>query len=222
MRRSTLLLAALLVFCAAPGPPAHSTPTPPAPRADSVRARSPICGTRCGTERWAVKTLTDSDALTVRLHADSTTITALRSIHAPPRDSLPASRRVGSFERQAWLVHGVVTCWKLEADADFHLVIAEAANRRVTMIAEVPDAHCTLMCRSPVLAQVGIARAAVIAALGKPSKGSCKKLNPPVPVSVVGVGFLDFIHGQTGVAPNGAELHPVTYISFAHRARGSS
>lgn len=24
-----------------------------------------------------------------------------------------------------------------------------------------------------------------------------------------GVGFFDFLHGQTGVAPNGIELHPV-------------
>ena len=26
---------------------------------------------------------------------------------------------------------------------------------------------------------------------------------------VVGVAFFDFLHGQTGVAPNGIELHPI-------------
>ena len=26
---------------------------------------------------------------------------------------------------------------------------------------------------------------------------------------VTGVAFFDFLHGQTGVAPNGIELHPV-------------
>ncbi len=31
-------------------------------------------------------------------------------------------------------------------------------------------------------------------------------------VSVVGVGFFDFLHGQTGAAPNGIELHPVLKI----------
>jgi hypothetical protein len=31
-------------------------------------------------------------------------------------------------------------------------------------------------------------------------------------VTINGVGFWDIIHGQTGVAPNGIELHPV--LSF--------
>jgi hypothetical protein len=35
-----------------------------------------------------------------------------------------------------------------------------------------------------------------------------------VPVHVTGIGFFDFIHGQTGVAPNGVELHPVLSISL--------
>jgi len=26
---------------------------------------------------------------------------------------------------------------------------------------------------------------------------------------VTGVAFFDFLHGQTGVAPNGIELHPI-------------
>ncbi len=30
---------------------------------------------------------------------------------------------------------------------------------------------------------------------------------------VVGVAFFDYLHGQTGVAPNGIELHPV--LGFA-------
>ena len=33
-------------------------------------------------------------------------------------------------------------------------------------------------------------------------------------VIVTGVGFFDKIHGQTGVAPNGIELHPVLSISW--------
>jgi hypothetical protein len=27
--------------------------------------------------------------------------------------------------------------------------------------------------------------------------------------TIRGIGFFDFLHGQTGVAPNGIELHPV-------------
>src|SRR6185312_400080 len=33
-------------------------------------------------------------------------------------------------------------------------------------------------------------------------------------VTVTGVGFFDFLHGQTGVAPNGIELHAVLDIQF--------
>src|SRR5262249_5665140 len=35
-----------------------------------------------------------------------------------------------------------------------------------------------------------------------------------IPVQVTGVGMFDFLHGQTGVAPNGIELHPVLNIVF--------
>lgn len=31
---------------------------------------------------------------------------------------------------------------------------------------------------------------------------------------VTGVGFFDFLHGQTGAAPNGIELHPVLKIEL--------
>ena len=42
--------------------------------------------------------------------------------------------------------------------------------------------------------------------------GKMKKLN--LQVTVTGIGFFDPIHGQTGVAPNGIELHPILEITF--------
>jgi len=44
-----------------------------------------------------------------------------------------------------------------------------------------------------------------------PIKG---KKKPNIPVTVMGVGFYDPIHGQEGVAPNGIELHPILEIKF--------
>src|SRR5439155_9710638 len=35
-----------------------------------------------------------------------------------------------------------------------------------------------------------------------------------------GVGFFDFLHGQTGVAPNGIELHPV--VGFTPQSGGAA
>jgi hypothetical protein len=43
------------------------------------------------------------------------------------------------------------------------------------------------------------------AVLGHP--GFCSR------AQITGVAFFDFLHGQTGVAPNGIELHPV--LGFA-------
>ena len=37
---------------------------------------------------------------------------------------------------------------------------------------------------------------------------------PGATVTVRGIGFFDLLHGQTGVAPNGIELHPVLQICF--------
>ncbi len=43
-----------------------------------------------------------------------------------------------------------------------------------------------------------------------------------VPVTVTGVGFFDFLHGQTGVAPNGIELHAVLDVQFGTGGGGCS
>ena len=55
------------------------------------------------------------------------------------------------------------------------------------------------------------ARSALIAACGQPSSSSFHQLQGTA--TVTGVGFFDILHGQTGVAPNGIELHPVLRLS---------
>jgi hypothetical protein len=40
---------------------------------------------------------------------------------------------------------------------------------------------------------------------------------PCAKARITGVAFYDFLHGQTGVAPNGIELHPV--LGFACLSR---
>jgi len=42
-----------------------------------------------------------------------------------------------------------------------------------------------------------------------------RALAQPVKVTVTGVGFFEFAHGQTGLAPNAIELHPVLGIEFS-------
>ena len=71
------------------------------------------------------------------------------------------------------------------------------------MIAEIPSPDCAGACASGHTEEFRKARA-VINALPEQVAG--------VTVVVTGVGFFDFLHGQTGAAPNGVELHPVLKI----------
>jgi hypothetical protein len=66
------------------------------------------------------------------------------------------------------------------------------------MIAEAPSPACTTHATAYRRRQMANARKAV---------RICGKAR------VTGVAFFDFLHGQTGVAPNGIELHPV--LGFA-------
>jgi len=137
----------------------------------------------CGVERWTVKTLGDRPSL---LPASATTIKFLTSRPAP--SSLPSTRL--PFERHIYRVTAAVTLDRLEDDGDFHLVLEDAVGR--TMIAESPMASCDRAATPQ--RQMASARAHV---------RLCSR------ATVTGVAFFDFRHGQTGVAPNGIELHPI-------------
>jgi hypothetical protein len=53
---------------------------------------------------------------------------------------------------------------------------------------------------------------ATAAALGAAAATAFQEVS--VPVTLTGLGFFDFAHGQRGVAPNAIELHPVISIVF--------
>jgi len=61
------------------------------------------------------------------------------------------------------------------------------------------------------------AKSAIQHVCGHPPDSSFARLRGIA--TITGVGFVDFSHGQRGVAPNGIELHPV--LSFStRRCRG--
>ena len=160
----------------------------------------------CGVERWSVKTGTDADAHLVNLSSPlSETISYLRSLTAP--STLPASNRVQPTEIQTFMVNATLTEYKLETDSDYHLVIKDSAGN--TMIAEIPDPAC-VGSGSPFASYVHNSRSEFDAKYSATT--SFQTAN--IPVRLYGVGFFDFQHGQTGVAPNAIELHPVLDIVF--------
>jgi hypothetical protein len=160
----------------------------------------------CGVERWSVKTGTDADAGKITLQSTTPTTIAASTGLAKPA-SLPANNRIQPTETTVYRLQATLKQHKLESDSDYHLVMADSSGH--TMIVEVPDPAC-VGSGSPLLSSIQKARAEVNAKYTP--TGSFKTAN--VPVTVAGVGFFDFLHGQTGVAPNGIELHAVLDIQF--------
>jgi hypothetical protein len=138
----------------------------------------------CGIERWSVKTLKDRPRLISRR---PTTVAYLTGLPRPA--VLPANRL--PFERRIFTVVVSVTLDRTEADLDHHLVLRSGSR---TMIAETPSSLCTAGAKAYRRRQMANARSAA---------RLCSRAR------VTGVAFFDFLHGQSGVAPNGIELHPV-------------
>ena len=163
----------------------------------------------CGVERWSVKTGTDPDASLVDLNNPTpTTIAFLRSFAAPADPpGPPLNARVAPAETTVWVVNATMTLYKKETDVDYHIVIQDLAGN--TMVTEIP-CPCCVGAGSPFAAGVANAREEFDAKLTATAFFQSVSL----PVQITGVGFFDFIHGQTGVAPNGIELHPILDIKF--------
>jgi len=138
----------------------------------------------CGTERWTVKTLQDRPRL---LPARAVTLRYLVTRHRPAGIG---NARI-PFERHVFIVTAAVTLVRPEDDGDFHLVLRQGA---LHMIAESPLPSCDVRAAPVYRRKMAAARKAVRV---------CARAR------VAGVVFFDYDHGQTGVAPNAIELHPI-------------
>lgn len=162
----------------------------------------------CGVERWAVKTGTDADAGLINQSAvTQTSIATLAALPAP--STLPSNNRVQPTETTVFQLHVTLTEFKLESDSDYHLVLSDGAGN--TMIGEIPDPAC-VGSSSPLLSAIQTTRSTFDASFTPTT--SFQTAN--VPITVTGVGFFDFLHGQTGVAPNGIELHSILAVQFGN------
>lgn len=164
----------------------------------------------CGAERADVKLLADVHPQffenASKLPVRSCTIAELRQVPQPKKWTPTLPRMLSEMricEVKVW-----VTEYKLEADLDFHVVIED--ENHDTMIAEFPAPACA---KDPKLKGIfSTARSALLKLLPHPPTPQVKRLASPRPVTFVGVVFIDKLHGQLGVAPNGVELHPVLEV----------
>ncbi|HYV48863.1 MAG TPA: hypothetical protein VFA20_28585 [Myxococcaceae bacterium] len=169
-------------------------------------------GLTCGVERWAVKTGTDADKALVNVTPVDTTIATLIGYPAP--SSFPSNNRILPQEATVYRLKNVtLTQYKLESDSDYHLVLSDGAN---TMIAEIPNPGCV---GSGSIFASGISAAKAAFDAKHTATTSFQTANDTV--TVVGAGFFDLQHGQTGVAPNAIELHAITSICFGLNCAGS-
>lgn len=136
----------------------------------------------CGVERWTVKDAAGPPD-TPSAGGDDDPLPG----HAAGAVDVPLTRL--PFERRVFAVTAAVTLVRQEQDGDLHLVLLAGADH---MIAEAPSPSCnsraTPLRREQHCAQGGSALRA------RPGdRGSILRLD----------------HGQTGVAPNASELHPI-------------
>jgi hypothetical protein len=171
------------------------------------------CGEHCGTERWQIKTISDSESRRIDWSPRASSIADLVDIQ-PPKvlDDFRADA-----ETRVYSVEAVLMGWKAETgshgDRDYHLVLGDPADPGRTLIAEVPSSDCTGACSSSHVQQFLQARQELVSRLSAP-QAHFRRVNPAWLVRVQGVGFFDIYHNQIGVAENCIELHPVLRIEF--------
>jgi hypothetical protein len=167
----------------------------------------PATAHACGVERWEEKTLTDQRASLINLTLRNTTVDALRR-RKVVRD--PEGYRALGVERTVYRVKARLIGFKTEDDGDVHLVIASLTSTKRTMIVEFPAGTCTRAADPALRRRMSRSLTAVHWACGYARDGYTALHGT---ATITGGGFFDFIRGQTGVAPNGIELHPV--LSFS-------
>jgi hypothetical protein len=168
------------------------------------RAQSVLCG---GTERWSVKVLTDAAVSTINFTPVITTLDSLINLPTPvPTFSNP---RIAGIENKVYTIRCHITIKKFESDYDYHLVLSDDNGQ--TLIAESPDPVCSVASSSAYVNNFIAVRNFIDAHI---PFGNVYNVNLP-DVDVTGVAFVDLEHGQTGVAPNNIEIHPMLNIQFA-------
>jgi hypothetical protein len=160
----------------------------------------------CGVELADIKHLTDPAASSINFTPQDATVAQLGAIPAPSH--APSTRT--AQEKVVYRLNVHLQKAKLEDDSDIHLVIDDGAGH--SMISELPAAQC----ESGAVHESDIdqARADFVHACGLPGSSSFSTLGGNA--TLTGVFFFDVPHGQTGAAPNYAELHPLLSFSTSN------
>jgi hypothetical protein len=163
----------------------------------------------CGTERWAVKTCYDADTVNIDFNnIVPSSVAYQRSLTKPtlPGDNVTRlSTEDTVYSMDCYIIKTV-----LESDQDYHVEICTIGNTAETMVAEVVNPECPNIVNTSRYSQLKAIRDWYTAQFSPTS--SFKNIG--VSVHLTGVGFFDFLHGQTGIPPNGREIHPILTMTL--------
>jgi hypothetical protein len=182
------------------------------------------CG---GSERWRVKVATDARATDIDITSiTNATVVDLNNPELRPKGANKAGNQRLDQETKVYRITGFLRFARSEADGDYHIVITDVksapyvngtgkAPTGKSMVAESPDPDCLGGAHGdgPATSRFLEQFRAVHETL------DCNLANSldtrlALPVTITGVLFFDFDHGQLGRATNVAELHPILGIEF--------
>jgi hypothetical protein len=193
-------------------------PTPIATPANGGGNSTGSCGTSCGVQRWHIKTLGDAYVNTIHWTPIIGNVSDLTSAPVPANyDQYNDTTRYAPYETQAYRIRATLVGWKIETDHDFHIVIADINNPNTTMIIEPPDPTCSSACDGGFANYFQSVRAKLTNCFGQPPS-TFTNFQSGIVVDVTGIAEFDALHGQTGVAINGIELHPLLSLNFVSGA----
>jgi hypothetical protein len=164
-------------------------------------------------ERWGAKTGAADDAAIIAVATPAqVTVNELTQLSRPdgmPSRGGPGGERYGAVEHTVYVIDAKLLRYKCEEDddRDDHLVITDYGSPGPTMIVEIPDPSAVSVA-SPWHDRIAEARRTFDAAFSPTGRFTRRTAH----IRVTGVGFFDFFHRQSGVAPNCIELHPVIGI----------
>ena len=161
---------------------------------------TPKGGPQCGGPLWRLKTFSDRGRSAVRLSPLSTTIAAIASRGAPPR--LPRVRST-AYQRQVWEVVAQIVEYQLDG-SELRLILYDGG---AYMNAVIPAPWC-LGTRTRARRPIELAWESFFKRCGRATP-AWQPLGAIVYIR--GVGFWsNRFADRRRIAPNGAELHPVT------------
>jgi calcineurin-like phosphoesterase family protein len=164
-------------------------------------------GRRCGSSRWAVKTLSDAGARKLAARPKRTTVRKLRALRRPRVGR--NTPRIGGVETAKYTVRAKLVQMRRAGDREIELVIAQPGSRKRTMAVKFPDVTCRGAIASVHKTEMRAARSALRRACGSAPAKRVRRLRGSA--KITGVGFFGVRKGKRyrRAAPNGIELHPV-------------